>query len=80
MLCVVIGTFLLNWLPIHIFHLYLMYAVYTDDQNKMGEKEYYTVLFFVCHWLSMSNSFVNPIIYCCMNNNFKVTTTYYSEF
>src|SRR5687768_1489442 len=34
---------------------------------------YYTFVgsYFACHWLAMANSFVNPIIYCFMSENFR---------
>ncbi|RMZ93030.1 substance-P receptor-like [Brachionus plicatilis] len=70
MLLVIIVTFSLNWLPIHIFHLYLSIANYGNFKIAMA-KSWMSVIFFVCHWLSMSNSFINPIIYSFMNKRFK---------
>ncbi|CAF1027580.1 unnamed protein product, partial [Brachionus calyciflorus] len=70
MLMVVIITFLLNWLPIHIFHLFIS-IVNHQNLNINLSKSWMSVIFFVCHWLSMSNSFINPIIYSFMNKRFK---------
>lgn len=71
MLLVIIVTFSINWLPIHIFHLYLSILNYGNYKFVMT-KSLMSVIFFVCHWLSMSNSFINPIIYSFMNKRFKV--------
>jgi hypothetical protein len=71
MLFVVIVTFALNWLPIHAFHLYLAAAYYYKFDISFSKKSM-TVYYFFCHWLSMSNSFINPIIYSFMNQRFKV--------
>ena len=30
---------------------------------------------FICHWLGMAHSFVNPIIYSFMSQNFRVRIT-----
>lgn len=38
------------------------------------ERELYATvcLFFLCHWMAMANSFVNPIIYSFMSKSFRV--------
>ena len=69
MLATIVVLFGICWLPIHIFILVL-------DYNPSLEKEYrrtLTILYIVIHWLAMANSFMNPIIYGFMNDNFRVS-------
>ncbi|XP_022250305.1 probable G-protein coupled receptor 83 [Limulus polyphemus] len=72
MLLLVLILFSLCWLPIQIFNL----LVYFDPEFLIftNDDEYYKFVgtFFFCHWISMANSFVNPIIYCFMSENFRV--------
>lgn len=67
MLATIVVLFGICWLPIHIFILVL-------DFNPSLEKEYrraLTILYIIIHWLAMANSFMNPIIYGFMNDNFR---------
>ncbi|XP_037570441.2 substance-P receptor [Dermacentor silvarum] len=72
MLATVVLMFAVCWLPIHMMNL----VVYFDRDAMLpdtAEQEYlYIAAFFSCHWFSMANSFVNPIIYCFMSDNFRV--------
>ncbi|KAM7305429.1 substance-P receptor [Ixodes scapularis] len=72
MLATVVLMFAVCWLPIHLMNLILYFdrdAISPDTD----EQEYlYIAAFFSCHWFSMANSFVNPIIYCFMSDNFRV--------
>ncbi|XP_013787877.2 RYamide receptor-like [Limulus polyphemus] len=71
MLVLVVVLFTICWLPIQTFNL----LVYLDSDFLIvtNEKEYniFVASFFICHWMSMANSFVNPIIYCFMSDNFR---------
>lgn len=71
MLATVVLMFAVCWLPIHLMNLILYFdrdAISPDTD----EQEYlYIAAFFSCHWFSMANSFVNPIIYCFMSDNFR---------
>lgn len=61
MLLIVICTFLLNWLPIHLFHLYLAYNFYSNVSNirpNVESSTHITKIFLLSHWLSMANSFI----------------------
>lgn len=73
MLCAVMLTFLMNWLPIHTFHIYMAYIFYKNKLHIIEEnQQLLSIIFYFCHWLSMSNSFINPVIYSLMNDQFKV--------
>ncbi|XP_064457053.1 RYamide receptor-like isoform X1 [Ornithodoros turicata] len=71
MLATVVLMFAVCWLPIHLLNLILYFdreAIFPSTDT--GEYLYYAA-FFSCHWFSMANSFVNPIIYCFMSDNFS---------
>nr|XP_050052440.1 RYamide receptor-like [Dermacentor andersoni] len=72
MLATVVVMFAVCWLPIHLMNL-ILYFDRAAMQPDTAEQEYlYIAAFFSCHWFSMANSFVNPIIYCFMSDNFRV--------
>jgi hypothetical protein len=74
MLATIVVLFAICWLPIHI--LQLLIAFKRDWLEGMYGTEFgsqtYVALTIFSHWLSMSNSFVNPVIYCFMSDNFRV--------
>ena len=71
MLVVVVVLFAICWLPLHVFILLL------DFQPQLliipGAERIFVVVYYCVHWLAMSNSFMNPIIYGFLNDSFKVT-------
>ncbi|KAI0208575.1 hypothetical protein LSAT2_006723 [Lamellibrachia satsuma] len=72
MLAVVVLLFGICWLPLHVFILLIDFhpelIIYqTPEQEKLFIAIYYCV-----HWLAMSNSFVNPIVYGFLNESFRV--------
>ncbi|XP_076315750.1 QRFP-like peptide receptor [Tachypleus tridentatus] len=71
MLAVVVLLFAVCWLPIHIFNMLIYFKEDFTVVSSQGEYLAFVVSFFCCHWFSMANSFVNPIIYCFMSENFK---------
>ena len=69
MLVMVVLLFGLCWMPLHVFML-----VY--DYSNIGETmDYHAIkaIYYTVHWLAMSNSFVNPIIYSFLNDSFRVS-------
>ncbi|GAB6027802.1 hypothetical protein CHUAL_002032 [Chamberlinius hualienensis] len=70
MLSLVVFLFAVCWCPLHIYTLFIR----IDKELMMYFSEYYFhlnfAIFICCHWLAMANSFVNPIVYCFMNDNF----------
>lgn len=74
MLILIVGFFALAWLPLQTFNL--IYAFTPDLLVRLvghfGQPTYMT-LFLACHWLAMSHSCVNPVIYCFMSDTFRVS-------
>lgn len=67
MLVTIVFLFGSCWLPIHIFTMVLDYnpTLVKDHRRTL------TILYIIIHWLAMANSFMNPIIYGFMNDNFR---------
>uniref|UniRef100_A0A0M3HXS3 G_PROTEIN_RECEP_F1_2 domain-containing protein n=1 Tax=Ascaris lumbricoides TaxID=6252 RepID=A0A0M3HXS3_ASCLU len=65
MLAIVVAVFSLCWFPLET------YLLLNEIQPQINEWRYINVLFFCCHWLAMSNSCLNPIIYGVYNNKYK---------
>ena len=80
MLVVVVVLFGICWLPLHTFILVLDFNP-KFTQNPTPEAEEFMVgIYYTVHWLAMSNSFVNPIIYGFLNDSFRVRTTCYFSY
>jgi len=75
MLVIIVVLFVDCWLPIHVhsFVVYFYPNTFSVD-SKMGYMTYVWT-YFVCHWLAMAHSFLNPFIYGFMSENFKVWST-----
>jgi hypothetical protein len=74
MLATIVVLFAICWLPIHILQLLIAFKrEWLADlyETEFGNEAYIALSIF-SHWLSMSNSFVNPVIYCFMSDNFRV--------
>ncbi|ESO88994.1 hypothetical protein LOTGIDRAFT_182876, partial [Lottia gigantea] len=67
MLVTIVLLFGLCWLPLHTFMLILDFNPTLITNYNVQEK-----IYFGSHWLAMSNSFVNPVIYGFMNESFRV--------
>lgn len=67
MLVIVVVMFGICWLPIHLFSLLGDFTSVLHEvhhQHKLG-------IFLGAHWLAMSNSFANPVIYGFTNETFR---------
>ncbi|CAM1298552.1 Uncharacterised protein g2159 [Pycnogonum litorale] len=71
MLTVVVVLFALCWLPLHLFMLCVYFHKGFAVMGSENHKNVYVGVFLTCHWLAMANSFVNPIIYNFMCENFR---------
>nr|XP_027203077.1 RYamide receptor-like [Dermatophagoides pteronyssinus] len=78
MLITIVALFAICWLPSHIFQLI---RVFNKDLllrfigNDASSPKYLAIVI-SSHWLSMAHSFVNPIIYSFMSDNFKADVRY----
>ena len=73
MLVAVVILFLICWLPIKILMTVITYSpewLFIDDPQS---NNVYIASYFICHWMAMANSFVNPIIYSFMSKSFRVS-------
>lgn len=80
MLVAVVILFLICWLPIKILMTVITYSpewLFIDD---LQSNNVYIATFFICHWMAMANSFVNPIIYSFMSKSFRVGITFFLLF
>ncbi|XP_054252623.1 substance-P receptor-like [Indicator indicator] len=66
MMIIVVCTFALCWLPYHIYFT-LQYFSPEWYLQKFIQQVYLAVM-----WLAMSSTMYNPIIYCCLNDRFRL--------
>ncbi|XP_076001824.1 neuropeptide Y receptor type 2 [Genypterus blacodes] len=65
MLLTVVVVFAVSWLPFHAFQL----AV--DIDSRFLDMKDFKLLFTIFHIVAMCSTFVNPILYGWMNNNYR---------
>ncbi|KAJ7425674.1 substance-P receptor [Willisornis vidua] len=66
MMIIVVCTFALCWLPYHVYFT-LQYFHPEWYLQKFIQQVYLAIM-----WLAMSSTMYNPIIYCCLNDRFRV--------
>ncbi|NWI93017.1 NK1R protein, partial [Pitta sordida] len=66
MMVIVVCTFALCWLPYHVYFT-LQYFHPEWYFQRFIQQVYLAVM-----WLAMSSTMYNPIIYCCLNDRFRV--------
>ena len=64
-------TFVVSWAPMQIITIYR----FIDSQIVLYEN--FSIIFFICHWLAVSRSFVNPFIYAFNNYRFRKGFRYF---
>jgi 7 transmembrane receptor (rhodopsin family) len=69
----IVVSFVVCWLPLQTFMLlyYLVPAVREAPASR-AQRSAYGAAYFACHYLACANSFLNPLLYCFMNKNFRV--------
>ncbi|KAL3875927.1 hypothetical protein ACJMK2_033831 [Sinanodonta woodiana] len=65
MMITVVIIYAICWLPLHVIN------IAGDINNSFYNTEGMNIMWMVFHWLAMSNSMYNPIIYCWMNAKFR---------
>ncbi|XP_035210764.1 RYamide receptor-like isoform X1 [Stegodyphus dumicola] len=65
MMITVVSVFTLCWLPLNAL------IVAGDEHDFIWQYPNIHYIWFVCHWLAMSNASYNPIIYCWMNSKYR---------
>jgi hypothetical protein len=63
----------LCWLPIHVFTLILDFKPEILRYETVDDAMALMIFYLSVHWLAMSNSFANPLIYGFTNANFRVS-------
>ena len=64
-------TVMIFWAPLHFLNVYRFYDESIAYKKNFGD------LFFVCHIIAVSRSFVNPIIYAWSNARFREGLKYF---
>ena len=72
MLVVVVTLFAVCWLPLHAFMMVIDFNPELVNYKTVAQQRFFVGLYYCVHWLAMSNSFVNPIIYGFLNDCFRV--------
>jgi len=72
MLIVVVTLFGVCWLPLHAFFIVIDFHPELVDPEAPRHRAIFVALYYGVHWLAMSNSFVNPLIYGLFNDSFRV--------
>jgi len=73
MLVIVVTLFAVCWLPLHIFTLVMDFNPQLNSEGQPEPSSAGVAIYTAVHWLAMSNSFVNPIIYGFLNDSFRVS-------
>ncbi|XP_053125907.1 substance-P receptor [Hemicordylus capensis] len=66
MMIIVVCTFATCWLPFHIYFLLQHFNA------SLYEQKYIQQIYLAILWLAMSSTMYNPIIYCCLNDRFRI--------
>lgn len=74
MLAVVVGLYAILWLPMNVFQLLLNILCDRSSkyQNFCGDATLLQLLYIASHFLTVSNTAINPIIYGFANHRFRV--------
>ena len=73
MLVVIVLVFAICWFPLHLFFLAIDFLPESIRQwREELDEQSFTYTFLAFHFLAMSSSYVNPLIYSFMNQNFRV--------
>ncbi|CAG2111905.1 unnamed protein product, partial [Medioppia subpectinata] len=71
MMSMVVILFAICWTPIQMFNFVIWIFGNSLKTRTQFQMNVYVSSFFLCHWLAMAHSLVNPFIYCFMSDNFR---------
>ncbi|KAI3378356.1 hypothetical protein SNEBB_004608 [Seison nebaliae] len=72
MLQFLVAAFAVCWAPLHLLNIYFRLRQYSPKHfPSLLTTQQYKYLYIACHWLSMANTFINPIIYGIGNRGFR---------
>ena len=66
MMIIVVVFYCLCWLPIHLINI-----IGESSRGAIYAWRHIQTVYMVCQWLAMSNSCVNPFVYCWMNGRYR---------
>ncbi|XP_076459929.1 QRFP-like peptide receptor isoform X2 [Babylonia areolata] len=76
MLVLVVVMFGACWLPLHTFFLVIDFNPELLMYRSLEQERFFVALYYSVHWLAMSNSFANPVIYSFTNDSFRTDMAY----
>ncbi len=76
MMCAVIILFAICWTPVKTKQIIRSYFPHLFNICSMNSFYWVTTITILFHWLAMAHSFVNPIIYSFMSQNFRVSVNH----
>lgn len=65
MMITVVSVFTMCWLPLNAL------IVAGDEYDSVWQFPHIVYIWFLCHWLAMSSTAYNPLIYCWMNSKYR---------
>lgn len=65
LLIAVVVVFAICWMPLNLYH------ILTDFHPDTTVFHYNSTVFFICHWVAVSSTCINSILYCWMNPTFR---------
>ncbi|XP_054166202.1 G-protein coupled receptor 83-like [Oppia nitens] len=77
MMSMVVILFAICWTPIQMFNFVIWIFGDSLKTRTQFQMNIYVSSFFICHWLAMAHSLVNPFIYCFMSDNFRSDLKYF---
>jgi leucokinin receptor len=76
MLSVMVSLFAVCWLPLHVFAVVVDFVPSLRSEDHDTADGSVVAIYTAVHWLAMSNSFANPIVYGFLNDGFRVRRVY----
>lgn len=69
----IVVMFFICWFPIQLFQLVVYFKPTILKAKNHKSASMFYIVYFITHFISMAHSLVNPIVYCYMSQNFRVS-------